>query len=160
MISFNLVRDIIFIISSLFNIIPGFNYTFILIAAGILAFAYLIIINPFINKLKSVTNHTELNLFISNVTECKKFDERSYDKFIAHLKLFMLNYSNSKDVDKLNHNKNKLMHYLRRIPLRIHNDANLEYKLRYSIDSINTILENYVNEARTRTNQFYFPSYD
>ena len=124
---------------------------------------YALYISPFIGTYRKLSSDGQLNNYVSIVQTCSSFDERSYTKAIIHLKRFLFNYSNTfshnnENVKKLKRNKYKTMHYLRRIPYRLHNDADLEYNLKNAIDAINLLLENYIADACDRNKMYYFPT--
>ena len=134
------------------------KYIFIAI---VVIFGYLSYIQPWLSSLKSITNDDSLNKQLATVAFCEQFDPRSFSKASAVLKGFMMTYSNTfhepdQVLEKLTRQKKKIMHYLLRIPLRLHNDAKLEYKLENAIHKIDEILENYVTEAHDRHSKYYF----
>ena len=136
------------------------TYTY-LILLGLFFVVYFIFVSPIVNSLRKVTKDDELQKCIQVISQAEKFDKRSYDKGIAHLKNFMMHYSNSFSDDsykKLKKDKYKTLHYFRRMVHRLHNDANLEHNLVEAIDNTNIILENYITEAYDRKGEHYFQS--
>jgi len=134
------------------------TYFFLLIVAY---FAYSSFVRPYFSSLRSFSKDHELNQHLAIINSCEHFDHRSHTKAIANLKGFMITYSNTFDdsqfvLNKLKKQKFRIMKYLNRIPLRLHNDAHLEHQLLNSIHSIDNILENYLTESHDRKGKYYF----
>ena len=136
--------------------------TYIFIAL-VCAALYITFVSPMLDTLRGVTRDPSLHTHMNTIGACARFDPRSHDRFVKHLKAFMTHYSDTftpaaRKIPKLKVSKYKTLRYLRRIPLRIHNDAELENDLVFAIDSINAILESYIHEACDRAGETYFPT--
>tara|TARA_B100001093_G_scaffold126031_1_gene118585 strand:+ start:7771 stop:8112 length:342 start_codon:yes stop_codon:yes gene_type:complete len=88
---------------------------------------------------------------------------RSYEKAIAHIKIFMINYADtfhkkSDVLEKMKNHKYKIMKYLQELIYRIPNDNNLQHQLEYSRDYICNLFDNYIMEASDNLNEYYFPN--
>ena len=131
----------------------------------ILIILYITYVSPYIHNYKKVTNDSSLLEKLALLEMCKKFDDRSYNKGMSHFKSFMMRYSNSFStvnhsiLNKMKKSKHKSLYYFRRILFRVHNDANLYENVQNTLESLNTILDNYLVETANRKGDYYYNMY-
>lgn len=128
----------------------------------LLTAVYLVYVSPWLKTVNTFKKDRQLNGHLGIVALAEEFDSRSYKKALHHLRRYFYFYSqsyNENTTTKLKHHHYNCMKYLRRIPFRLNNDANLQHGINQAIDNINIILENYTFESHDRNESYYFGQY-
>ena len=117
---------------------------------------------PKINIFNKFKNDSEFSNYMLIIESNSEFDEKNYNKFIKHLKLFLMYYSESFDDDKnelmfnrMKHQHNKIMKYLNRMKFSIPNSMRRHSYMENAVQNLDRILKTYISKIASRGNIQY-----
>lgn len=126
---------------------------FLLIGFGI----YFTYYRPKLNIFNKFRDNPEFSNYLLIIESNSEFDKKNYDKFIKHLKLFLIYYSQSYEDDKIElmfnrikQQHNKIMKYLNKMKFSIPNSMRRHTYMQNAIDNLDIILKSYISKVANR----------
>lgn len=131
-------------------------YTTVVFVFIIILGFYFIYIRPKQDTLNKFKNDPQFSHYMLIVESNSEFNKNSYDKFLKHLKLFLIYFSEAFEkenmIEKMKKQHNNIMKYLNRMLLSIPNSMKRHMYMQNSIDNIDNILKNYLKVIEDKYN--------
>lgn len=131
-------------------------YTTVIFVFIIILGFYFIYIRPKQDTLNKFKNDPQFSHYMLIVESNSEFNKNSYDKFLKHLKLFLIYFSEAFEkenmLEKMKKQHNNIMKYLNRMLLSIPNSMKRHMYMQNSIDNIDNILKNYLKVIEDKYN--------
>lgn len=112
---------------------------------------YFVYIRPKINVFSTFQNDPNFTNYMLIIESNKQFDTKNYDKFMKHIKLFLMYYSQSYNdqymFDKMKTQHNYINKYLNRMLFSIPNSMRRYTYMKNAIDNLDLICKSYLREV-------------
>jgi hypothetical protein len=134
------------------------NWTVVFVILVLIG-SYFVYIKPKVDVFNGFKNNPEFSHYMLIIESNSEFDSRSYEKFMKHMKLFLMYYSqsfeNSSSFDKMKNQHQQIIKYLNRMLLSIPNSMKRYTYMKNSIDNIDSILRSYIQSVALKHNIHY-----
>ena len=115
---------------------------------------FFVYIKPKMDVFNGLRNNPQFSHYILIIESNAEFDQRSFEKFMKHMKLFLMYYSQSfndtSTVSKMKNQHNNIIKYLNRMLMAVPNSMQRYNYMKYAIDNMNIVLKSYIDSASKR----------